>query len=457
RIAIITEQTHPTINTPSLKQFAMGKLDREQLLAYPIGTECAQRIQLIHGRVEEINAHDKGVRLSSGSIISYGQLLIATGSVASGLPAHLPGRDFDGVLTLHRLQDYINLRRRLNEVDDAVVIGGGAHAIETVMSLLYLGIRTHWLLRKKTCLSGVLDQYASELLLRHIQQAGAKVYTETEVMGIAGNVGAVAGIVTNHHKMIPCQLVAICTGMRPVTTLAERCTLPMMYERNQGIFVNNQLRTNVPGIYAAGDVAALNNPQTGGHETRAQWYSAVVQGASAAAAMTGHMTAMAGPGRLHHPPDAAALPLHFFGVPWHATRLGNLSLVTVGNPLAQTPGSVMLTDCFKGTYRRLVLLGDQLIGYISLGQIQTDGLGIKRLIEEGASIGTAKEALLKGTFDARKYFSQQRSISVMALTHQRNVGARQLHPGDDEGVPALPSASGAQFQGFHYPGGKEKI
>ena len=501
RIAIITEQSHPTINTPSLKQFAMGKLDREQLLAYPIGTECAQRIQVIHGRVEEINAHDKGVRLSSGSIISYGSLLIATGSVASGLPAHLPGRDFDGVLTLHRLQDYMNLRRRLNEVDDAVIIGGGAHAIETVMSLLYLGVRTHWLLRKKTCLSGVLDQHASELVLRHIQQAGAKVYTETEVMGIAGNVGAVAGVVTNHHQMIPCQLVAVCTGMRPVTTLAQRCTLPMMYERDQGIFVNNHLRTNVPGIYAAGDVAALNNPQTGVHQTRAQWYSAVVQGASAAAAMTGQTAsgalgqaaAMAGQAASGALGQGQALPVHFFGVPWHATRLGNLSFVTVGSPLDQIPGSVTLTDSFKGTYRRLVIHDDRLVGYISLGQVQADGLAIKRLIDEGASIGAAKEALLKGTFDARKYFSQQRSISVMALARQRNVWTGQPHPGDDEGAPALPSAlperdslsfderiqhrvarpvsivgsmpyaplpgsaSGTQFRGFHYPGGKEKV
>lgn len=35
RIVIITEQIHPTINTPALKQFAIGKLTREQLLAYP--------------------------------------------------------------------------------------------------------------------------------------------------------------------------------------------------------------------------------------------------------------------------------------------------------------------------------------------------------------------------------------------------------------------------------------
>src|SRR5260370_42295503 len=51
RIVMITEQNHPTINTPALKQFAIGKLTREQLLAYPAGTERAQRIHVINVRV----------------------------------------------------------------------------------------------------------------------------------------------------------------------------------------------------------------------------------------------------------------------------------------------------------------------------------------------------------------------------------------------------------------------
>jgi len=98
----------------------------------------------------------------------------------------------------------------------------------------------------KACLSELLWISTSELvLLRHIQQAGAKVYTETEVMGIAGNVGAVAG---GCHEPSPDdsarQLVAVLHRYE-MYTLAERCTLPMMYERDQGIFVNNQLRTNI--------------------------------------------------------------------------------------------------------------------------------------------------------------------------------------------------------------------
>src|SRR6516162_1936973 len=71
RIVMITEQNHPTINTPALKQFAIGKLTREQLLAYPAGTERAQRIHIIHARVEEIQAQKKYVCLTGGRGFGY--------------------------------------------------------------------------------------------------------------------------------------------------------------------------------------------------------------------------------------------------------------------------------------------------------------------------------------------------------------------------------------------------
>src|SRR6266567_1633704 len=136
-IVIITDQQHPTINTPALKQFATGKLTREQLLAYPAGTERAERIHVVNAHVEEIEAQIKYVGISGNRCFGYNSLLIATGSSPLGLPEQMPGRNFDGVMTLHRLQDYLDFRRRLAEVHDAVVIGGGAHACETVMGLLH--------------------------------------------------------------------------------------------------------------------------------------------------------------------------------------------------------------------------------------------------------------------------------------------------------------------------------
>src|SRR5207245_1899485 len=100
---------------------------------------------------------------------------------------------------------------------------------------------------------------------------------------------------------------------------------------------------------------------------RAQWYSAVKQGCMAAAAMTGQHEAA----------------LQSFGVPWHATRIGELAILTVGSPLEHIQDAITLAESHKGTYRRLTILDDRLIGYISLGHTQADGLAIKQLIDEG--------------------------------------------------------------------------
>lgn len=405
RIVIITEQIHPTINTPALKQFAIAKLEREQLLAYPAGTERTERIHVVTAHVEEIHAQSKYVSLSGDRGFGYGTLLIATGSKPMGLPANLPGRDFDGVMTLHRLQDYLDLRRRINEVSDAVVIGGGVHAIETVMGLLHWGIHVHWLIRSETFMARILDQPSSEMVLENVRRAGATVYTKTEVSGVVGRVGCVAGVITNHQKLIPCQLVLSCTGTQAVTTLAEHCSLPLRHKK--GVLVDDQLRTSVEGIFAAGDVAALRDPQTGNYEPRAQWYAAVSQGRIAGAMMAGHE-------------ELARRP---FGIQWHATHLGELSMLTVGNPLLQNEKVTTLTDTGQGGYRRMAIVDDRLVGYLSLGPSQPDSLAIKRIIDEGHSVRGITRELLKGNFDARKYLSQMRSRAAQGMLTSGNLPA----------------------------------
>ncbi len=425
-IAIITDQIHPTIHTPALKQFAIGKLAREQLLAHPAGTERSERIYVVTAHVEEVHAQSKYVMLNGGRGFGYGSLLLATGSTPTGLAEDLPGRDFDGVMTLHRLQDYLNLRRRLAEVSEAVVIGGGAHAIETVMGLVHWGIHVNWLIRSDTFMSRILDDPASKMVLSRIRRAGVTISTETEVVGVVGRIGSVVGVITNHQEMIPCQLVLSCTGTQPVMTLAQRCTLPMRQRR--GILVDDQLHTSVRDIYAAGDVAALKNPLTGTYETRAQWYAAVSQGRTVATVMTGHE-------------ELAQEP---FGVQWHATHLGDLSMLTVGNPLSLHDNVTTLTDTSQGGYRRMAIVDDRLIGYLSLGTRQPDSLAIKRIIDEGLSVRTITKALLKGTFDARKYLSQQHALHAHGMLTTK-------------ALPSLPAAlttgnADAQRQPMRIPG-----
>ncbi len=398
RVTIVTEQSHPTIHTPALKQFAIGKLSQEQLLAHPAGTERRASISILNARVESIQSKENSVRLSNGQEMGYQSLLLATGSRPAGLPSDMPGRDFDGVLTLHRLGDYLNLRRRLrlHEVKEAVVIGGGTHAIETVMALLHWGVRVHWLIRGATFLSHVLDQTASDIVLERVRAAGASVSTSTRVAGIVGKVGIVAGVITHDQQILPCQLVVACTGTTPETTLAERCDIPLKHKH--GIFVDDHLRTSAPSIFAAGDVAALQNPQTGVYQTRPYWQTAAAQGRLAAAVMTGHS-------------ELATSP----GTPWHATQLGELALLVVGDPLRNFEGATTITDNRKGSYRRLSISGNRLISYLSVGATQPDSLAIKRIIDEGRSVQHIEKALLAGELDLRHYSALSASSTAQRI------------------------------------------
>jgi len=250
----------------------------------------------------------------------------------------------------------------------------------------------------------MLDQVASEMVLNRVRRAGAIIHTETEIKGIVGRVGVVASVITNDSQLIPCQLVLTCTGTRSEMTLAQQCSIPMQYK--SGILVDNKQRSSVRDIYAAGDVAALHNPQTGTYETRALWYAAVAQGRIAGAMMVGH-------DELAHQP---------LGVPWHATQLGELSMLTVGAPLDEDNQVMILTDTSQGGYRRLAIVDDRLVGYLSVGTAQPDSLAIKHIIDEGLSIRDMLNALLKGNVDAREYLSQQKSHAVKKwITGQLSV------------------------------------
>ena len=94
-------------------------------------------------------------------------------------------------------------------------------------------------------------------------------------------------------------------------------------------------------------------------------------------------------------------------------------MLIVGNALQWRDTATTLTDSSKGSYRRLSIVDDRLVGYLSLGPSQPDGLAIKRLINQGHSIRHIKKALLKGNFDARKYFSHQ---STSAAHYMVNTG-----------------------------------
>lgn len=396
RILLVTEQNHPTINTPALKQFGAGRVELEHLMAYSAGTERQLGIGVLRQRVSKLDPASHLAHLADGRTVGYRSLLLATGSRAVGLPSGMPGRDFDGVLTLHTLPDYLDLRRRLPAVSSAVVIGGGYHAAETAMLLRHQRLKVTWLIRGRSLTPSQLDPTASDLLLRQVRRHGVDVRLETEAAGVVGRMGIVAGVVTTENAYIPCELVIAAVGARPDSDLAR--DTPIEAQSGHGIRVNERMQTTARDVYAAGAAAAVLDPQAGIYDARGQWYFAVQQGRLAAASMAGA-------------PISEEAAMAAVGNFWHATQFDKLSVLVAGAPMLSEqdhPHNEVLTSGSGSFYRRIVVRHGHLVGYLAVGATQTGGMGIKRLIDNRIDIEEIKRKLLTEDFDLRSFFTQRR-------------------------------------------------
>ena len=404
-ITIVTDQTHPTINTPALKQFGAGHLELDQLLAQPPRTESRLRISVVNQRVAGLDTNERTLRLQNGQEVKFDRLLLATGSRPVGLPA-MPGADFDGVTVLHSLADYLDLRRRLPTVSRAVVIGGGYHAAETALLLRSAGVTVSWLIRGRGLVPALLDTPASDLLIRQVQRQGVDVRLGTEVAGVVGRVGVAVGVLTTDDEFVPGQLIVAAIGVRPNTGLASGTELAPT--EGSGFRVDRRLQTRVSGIHAAGAVADVRDPATGKWESRAQWYFAFQQGRLAGAALAG----------VDLPAGAEMSAMGSF---WHATQLGGLRVLAAGAPLLGGPNDNtydLRTNGSSSFHRRLALRDGRLVGYLAVGVDLPSGLAIKRIIDQRLDVRDIVDELLSEDFDARAHFARLRATDLRAGREQ---------------------------------------
>ena len=205
--------------------------------------------------VEDVRSGDK-------SEIPYDKLVLATGSRPNVLP--IPGVDLNGVFTISSLHKAIALKEMIStgKVESAVVIGGGAIGIEMAEALADLwGIDTTIIEFMPQLLPNLVPPYMAEMLKRHLEENGVKVFTGEGAQEIAGDgSGTVTKVVTPKRELL-CQLVIMAAGVRPRGELAEEAGLQV--SPFGAICVNQRMQTSDPDIYAAGDCVETLNLITG--------------------------------------------------------------------------------------------------------------------------------------------------------------------------------------------------
>ena len=231
-------------------------------------------------RATRVDAADKAVELDGGERLVYDKLLVATGGSNRRVP--IPGIGLDGIYGLRTVADSDRIRAEIAPRRTAVVVGMGFIGSEVAASLRQSGVEVTVVDRNTVPLRRVLGEEVGRVIEGIHRDHGTSLIFEDTVAAFEG-VGRVERVTTAHGRRIECDFAVVGLGVEPATELLAGTGV----EIDNGIVVDEYCRTNVEGIYAAGDVANHYHPVFGRHIRVEHWQNALKQGPAAARNMLG--------------------------------------------------------------------------------------------------------------------------------------------------------------------------
>ncbi len=282
RITILSGESKYHYSRPALMYIFMGHMRYQDTKPFEDSFWDEQRLELVRDWVTRIDTEKRELVLHKGDPMPFDQLLIATGSKSNKFG--WPGQDLDGVQGLWGLQDLKTLYETAKRTRHAAIVGGGLIGLELAEMLHSRGIHVTMVVREKSYWSNIMPAEESAMLNREIEAHGIELWLESELDEILDDgSGRCRGLRTKDGRELECQFVGLTAGVSPNIGALAGSNI----ETGRGVLVDKQLRTNVEGIFAAGDCAEIQEPGEERNTLQQVWYTGKMQGEFAARSMAG--------------------------------------------------------------------------------------------------------------------------------------------------------------------------
>jgi NADPH-dependent 2,4-dienoyl-CoA reductase/sulfur reductase-like enzyme len=251
-----------------LPYYVSGLVDDHNKLVVRTPEQFAERgIEVhLHHEVTEIVPQNRRVRVTSladGNSWheSYDKLLITTGGGPTLLPGFSPG-DLNGVFVLRALEDGIAIREFIQRESPkrAVIVGAGYIGLEMAEGFHALGLETTVIGRPPQVLK-LFDPDMAKLVQEEMERKGIRLSLGDEVKTLEGDAQGRVRRVISSKGTFEADLVLLALGVRPNVALAKEAGVAL--GETGAIATDAQMRTNLPGVFAAGDCAEAYHLITG--------------------------------------------------------------------------------------------------------------------------------------------------------------------------------------------------
>lgn len=384
-IVLISDE--PAYARMVLPYYLAGEISEPHVLTGNADYFAGLGVQSVSGRVQRIDTDARTVVLAEGTSYPFDTLLIATGSSAQRPP--IEGLDQEGVHTFWTLDDAKQVMAKAQGTPRAVLVGAGFIGFIVLNAMAKLGWNLTVVEAETQVLPRMLDAQGAAAVEGWLTDRGVTVHTGAQVQRIARN-GEGLDLTLSSGTGIAADLVILATGIRPNLAFLEGSGIQI----DGGVVVNDRMQTNVPGIYAAGDVAAGPNLLDGAPAVHAIQPTAVDHGRIAGANMAGRETRYPG-SLLLNVLDVIGLHCASFGR-WQTDPTEEPAVTTVWNST-------------RPLYRKYVWETDCMVGALFVGPIDDvtmlNDVGMaKGLIQTRQPLGNWAEYLRENPTDLRRAY-----------------------------------------------------
>ncbi len=282
QVIIISKETTPIYAKIMLPYYIGNDIDREKLFLKDLNFYDNKDIELILGkRAQFIDVEKSQVILDDSSTYVYDKLLIAIG----GIPFVPPVENLKLVdsYTISNLSDADKIKERAKKGENALIVGCGLTGVEMAFALSKLGMNVTLVERGNKILPMLLSNNASNIMAKYLERAGITIRLNTTLDAVEPHDIENRGILSDGSKL-PFDMLIFAIGSRPNISIVEGSPI----EVSRGILVNEYMKTSVPNIFAAGDIAEPQFSSQPGFVSSYIWPNAMAQGKCAANNMLGY-------------------------------------------------------------------------------------------------------------------------------------------------------------------------
>ncbi len=376
-IVVISDEPHFVYTRALIHEYLASMVTEDMMYYRPRDFYEKNGVTPLLGRkAVSVDFEKKEVKLEDGEEIKYDKLLLATG----GKPFIPPGiEDLAKIryFTFTKWKDADELREAVADAENIVVLGAGLIGLQCVDGLLHMGKRATVVELADTILPMALDRKASDIIKDALEKEGVKFYLNNTITKVYHRNGELKEVQLKSGERLPADILVIAVGVRPRTDIV----MDTKIEIDRGIVVNELMETNIPDVYAAGDVAQGKEIITG-----IKMVIPIIPVAYAHGKYAGFN--MAGEERVF--PGALSM---------NSLQFANIPVISYGF-IKPPEGSEELTyfDPDRLIYKRILIQNDRIVGALFLRAV--DRVGIFRyLIERKLDVTSFKEHLLKDDFD----------------------------------------------------------